>query len=176
MASLPERQHSTVAQIIQWRERQDANEQPPYLGASQIGGELFTRTVVQLPLGNATPVRRAHVAPVRTRPARRGRIHCRASRHRRNCPRRARAGKQFGVQSCGGHFRGHMDGAAIGLPEAPDTWHVLEFKTHNAKSFADLQKNGVAKIKTRASRTNADLHGTDRNDASHVSGCQQRHR
>ena len=25
--------------------------------------------------------------------------------------------------------------------------HVLEFKTHNAKSFADLQKNGVAKSK-----------------------------
>lgn len=46
-----------------------------------------------------------------------------------------------------GHFGGSMDGACLGLPEAPNTWHVLEEKTHNAKSFADLVKNGVAKSK-----------------------------
>jgi hypothetical protein len=52
-------------------------------------------------------------------------------------------GQQFAVEACGGHFRGHMDGAALGLPEAPKTWHVLEFKTHNAKSFKALQAEGV---------------------------------
>lgn len=46
-----------------------------------------------------------------------------------------------------GHFGGSMDGAVIGLPDAPKTWHVLEFKTHNAKSFAGLEKDGVAKAK-----------------------------
>lgn len=59
----------------------------------------------------------------------------------------AEGGGQFAVQACGGHFRGHMDGAALGLPEAPKTWHVLEFKTHNAKSFKDLQAKGVREAK-----------------------------
>lgn len=56
-------------------------------------------------------------------------------------------GKQFAVQAVGGHFRGHMDGAALGLPEAPKSWHVLEFKTHNAKSFKELQAKGVREAK-----------------------------
>ena len=33
---------------------------------------------------------------------------------------------------------------AIGLKEAPKTWHVAEFKTHSAKSFRDLVAKGVA--------------------------------
>ena len=52
-------------------------------------------------------------------------------------------GRQFAVHAVGGHFSGHMDGCALGIPEAPKTWHVLEFKTHNAKSFAKLVKTGV---------------------------------
>lgn len=56
-------------------------------------------------------------------------------------------GKQFEVKALGGHFSGHMDGCAVGIPEAPKTWHVLEFKTHNAKSFAFLRQNGVRKAK-----------------------------
>ena len=56
-------------------------------------------------------------------------------------------GDQFEVSALGGHFSGHMDGCAIGIPEAPKTWHVLEFKTHNAKSFAKLKKEGVWKSK-----------------------------
>jgi hypothetical protein len=47
-------------------------------------------------------------------------------------------GRQFRVQAHGGHFGGSLDGVAINLPEAPKTWHVLEFKTHSAKSFTDL--------------------------------------
>ena len=56
-------------------------------------------------------------------------------------------GQQFEVSALGGHFSGHMDGCARGIPEAPATWHVLEFKTHNAKSYAKLKKDGVAKSK-----------------------------
>lgn len=56
-------------------------------------------------------------------------------------------GKQFAIEALGGHFGGHMDGAALGIPEAPKTWHVTEFKTHSAKSFAKLQKDGVQKAK-----------------------------
>lgn len=56
-------------------------------------------------------------------------------------------GEQFEVSALGGHFSGHMDGCALGIPEAPKTWHVLEFKTHNAKSFKELKKKGVKESK-----------------------------
>lgn len=41
------------------------------------------------------------------------------------------------------HFGGSMDGQALGIPEAPKKWHVLEFKTHGEKSFKLLLKDGV---------------------------------
>lgn len=56
-------------------------------------------------------------------------------------------GKQWRVSDIGGHFGGSMDGAARGFAEAPKTWAVTEFKTHNAKSFAALVKEGVHKSK-----------------------------
>lgn len=52
-------------------------------------------------------------------------------------------GKQFKVTALGGHLKGYMDGAILGIPEAPKTWHVGEYKTHNAKSFKELIKKGV---------------------------------
>ncbi|WP_180052021.1 oxidoreductase [Acinetobacter sp. YH12099] len=56
-------------------------------------------------------------------------------------------GEQWAIAFHGGHFRGHADGAALGLHSAPKTWHLLEFKTHNDKSFAKLQTDGVEKTK-----------------------------
>jgi hypothetical protein len=52
-------------------------------------------------------------------------------------------GQQFAVEAVGGHMRGHLDGALLGLLEAPKTWHVAEYKTHNDKSFSDLKAKGV---------------------------------
>lgn len=43
----------------------------------------------------------------------------------------------------GRHVSGSMDGQVEGIPEAPKTWHILEIKTHNAKSFKDLTAKGV---------------------------------
>lgn len=56
-------------------------------------------------------------------------------------------GRQWRVSAHGGHFGGSLDAVAIGLLEAPRTWHVLEFKTHGAKSFADLKRHGVRQSK-----------------------------
>jgi len=56
-------------------------------------------------------------------------------------------GHQFAISDHGGHFSGHLDGALLGVPEAPKTWHVGEFKTHSAKSFAKLKVEGVKKSK-----------------------------
>jgi len=55
--------------------------------------------------------------------------------------------EQVEVTAIGGHFSGHMDGVAIGVPEAPKTYHVLEFKTHSDKSFNGVKNDGVKKSK-----------------------------
>lgn len=52
--------------------------------------------------------------------------------------------EQFTVSFANGHCKGHTDGEATGIIEAPVTPHLLECKTHNAKSFAQLVKHGVA--------------------------------
>lgn len=56
-------------------------------------------------------------------------------------------GEQFEISDFGGHFSGHMDGCVLGLSEAPKTWHVGEYKTHNNKSFKKLLKVGVQRSK-----------------------------
>jgi len=48
----------------------------------------------------------------------------------------------------GCHVSGSVDGIIhSGVPGAVKTRHVAEFKTHSAKSFADLEKHGVEKSK-----------------------------
>ena len=49
--------------------------------------------------------------------------------------------------ACGGHFVAKIDGAALNLPDAPKTWHVVGFKTANNKSFTDTKKKGVKESK-----------------------------
>lgn len=56
-------------------------------------------------------------------------------------------GNQFRIDDFNGHFSGSLDGAGIGFPEAPKTWHVTEFKTHNDKSFKELEAKGVEESK-----------------------------
>lgn len=51
------------------------------------------------------------------------------------------------VQGLDGKLTGHIDGCALGLPEAPKTPHLLEFKTFNDKTFKELQKKGVKEAK-----------------------------
>jgi len=49
-------------------------------------------------------------------------------------------GEQFRAALADGWLRGKLDGKVIGVPEAPKTTHVVEIKSHNDKSFKDLQK------------------------------------
>lgn len=50
------------------------------------------------------------------------------------------SGQQFAVSAVGGHLRGHLDGAVLGLLQAPKTWAVFEAKVCNEKKFAQLVK------------------------------------
>lgn len=56
-------------------------------------------------------------------------------------------GKQWSVRDSTGHFGGSLDALILGLPEAPNTVHIAEFKTHNDASFKDLVKKKVAESK-----------------------------
>lgn len=56
-------------------------------------------------------------------------------------------GQQFEFTACGGHFVAKIDGVGLGVIEAPKTWHVIGYKTINAKGHASLTKDGVQKAK-----------------------------
>lgn len=56
-------------------------------------------------------------------------------------------GEQWEFSALGDHLVAKLDGVGVGFPEAPATWHLVEMKTHNQKSFDDLIKNCVEKSK-----------------------------
>lgn len=57
-------------------------------------------------------------------------------------------GRQFKISEVGGHFGGSGDGIAVGLPDLPAGMPaLLEFKTHNDKSFQKLVQEGVRSAK-----------------------------
>lgn len=147
MAALPEPLHSTLRAIERAVEAEADDGFRAHLGASVIG----------------RPCERAGWYTFRwaTRATHSGRIlrlFARGQREEQTLVELLRkagvevhdqdgAGQQFRVSAIGGHFGGSLDGCAIGLVEAPEKWHVLEFKTHNDKSFAKLVKEGVERAK-----------------------------
>jgi ribosomal protein S27E len=133
----------TLEAINRWRVEKTSNQHRPHLGASQIGhpcerhlwyvfhwceSQKFDGRMLRL-------FETGQLAEARFVEELRG-IGCTV--HDVDSD-----GRQFSVSAIGGHFSGSMDGCAKGIPEAPQTWHNLEFKTHSAKSFADLKKRGV---------------------------------
>lgn len=57
-------------------------------------------------------------------------------------------GKQFRISLHGGHYGGSIDGVALGIPDLPPNEAcLLEFKTHNDKSFTNLVEEGVRQSK-----------------------------
>jgi hypothetical protein len=147
MAQMPEPLHATVSKIYAAYEADAEEDNRPHLGASLIGHECerylwltfrwadkkkFDGRMLRLfDTGNLAEAR--FVADLR-------RIGVQV--HETDPE-----GKQWRVSDIGGHFGGSMDGAVLGLPEAPKTWHVAEFKTHSDKSFNDLTKKRVEKSK-----------------------------
>jgi hypothetical protein len=82
-------------------------------------------------------------------------------------------GRQFRVEAHGGHFGGSLDAVALGLLEAPKTWHVVEFKTHSAKNFTELVAKGVALAKPQhAAQMQVYMHLTGITRALYVAVCK----
>lgn len=51
-------------------------------------------------------------------------------------------GQQDRIRLLSGHVRGKCDGKAMGIPEAPKTEHLCEFKSSNDKNFKDVVAKG----------------------------------
>ena len=147
MTMLPKPQHSTTSAIFAQYERMAERGGRPHLGASEIGHEcerylwlsfrwtkdaIFEGRMLRLfATGNQQESRL--VADLRS-------IGCTVSDADQD-------GQQWRYSAIGGHFGGSMDAAVLGIPEAPKTWHVAEFKTSNTKGFAALTKSGVKRTK-----------------------------
>lgn len=56
-------------------------------------------------------------------------------------------GQQDRIRLVSGHVRGKADGRAIGVPEAPCTEHLCEFKSSNSKNFKLIVKDKCKKAK-----------------------------
>ncbi|MEZ0212470.1 MAG: oxidoreductase [Xanthobacteraceae bacterium] len=56
-------------------------------------------------------------------------------------------GQQDRIRLVSGHVRGKCDGKAIGIPEAPVTEHLCEFKSSNDDGFKLIHKEGCKKAK-----------------------------
>lgn len=51
-------------------------------------------------------------------------------------------GQQDRIRLVDGHVRGKCDGKALGVPEAPKTEHLCEFKSSNEKGFKEIVAKG----------------------------------
>ena len=148
MVALPAPQNQTVSAIYAAYEAERGDERRPHLGASVLGRECDRELW--------------YIFRWATKAAHTGRLLRLFDRGNLEEPRLVAdlrrigvtvldldpdTGRQWKVRDLGEHLGGSMDAVALNIPEAPKTWHVLEFKTHNAKSFAKLQKEGVQRSK-----------------------------
>lgn len=74
----------------------------------------------------------------------------------------------------GCHVSGSLDGIITGgVPDAPKSKHILEIKTHNKKSFDDLEKKGVKEAKpTHYTQMQIYMYGTDIDRALYFAVCK----
>lgn len=147
MATIPNSQHTTAQAIVKWYESKP-QEHRPHMGASLIGHECERHVWMSW---------RWALKP--KFPGRVLRLFSTGVREESRLTEELRGigatvwetdpdtGAQWRVSACNGHFGGSLDGVAQGLPEAPKTPAVLEYKTHSHKSFVQLIEQRVQKAK-----------------------------
>jgi hypothetical protein len=147
MGALPQSPHTTATAIVRWYESKP-QEHRPHMGASLIGHTCDRHIWLTW---------RWALRP--EFPGRILRLFDTGKREEARLLEELRGigvqvwdtdpatGDQWRVTAHSGHFGGSLDGVAQGLPEAPKTAAVLEFKTHGESSFNQLKAGGVAKAK-----------------------------
>ena len=146
MAQIPEPSKSTAKQI-HWLYEQKKDAPRPHMGCSIIGHscDKYIWLTWRWVLEESFPGRIKRLFNTGHREEERIQSDLRAlgvELHTED-----ETGKQISVSAHDGHLAGSVDGVGRGFIEAPKSWAVLECKTHNTKSFADLQKKGVAQAK-----------------------------
>ena len=143
MATLPDPVHTTVNMIYAAYENDADDGNRPHLGASLIGHacERYLWMTFRWVDSKKFPGRMLRL--FETGSLAEARFVANLKRIGVEVHDTTPDGKQWRVTGLGGHFGGSMDGAARGFPEAPKTWAVIEFKTHNDKSFNELVKKQV---------------------------------
>jgi hypothetical protein len=137
----------TVQAIYDWHKRQgDAEPVRGYLGASLIGERCERALWYRFRWCNPNTISGRIYSLFETGDAEEPRMVERlrgigCTVHEQD----TETGRQFGFKAIGGHFSGHSDGVGLGIPEAPKTWHNLEFKTHKDSSFNKLKRDGIKK-------------------------------
>lgn len=147
MAALPEPVHTTVNLIYQAYENDADDGNRPHLGASLIGRPCERQLWYTFRWVDSKKFSGRMLRLFETGQLAEARFTANLRRIGVQVHDVTPDGKQWRVTDLGGHFGGSMDGAAVGLPEAPKTWHVLEFKTHGDKSFTELVKKTVQAAK-----------------------------
>jgi len=146
---LPTKSATVQAIETYWKQRGSSEPQRNYLGASSIGKDCarslwyeFRKCVKPEFSGRLYRLfDRGHKEEFRFVEELRG-IGCEVHEFDAD-------GNQFEVIACDGHFKGHTDGAALGVPEAPKTWHLLEMKTSSASQFKKIEKEGCETAKAQ---------------------------
>lgn len=141
MAALPERQHSTASRVVEWRGSQP-QEHRAHMGASVLGHDC-SRNIWYLFRNALKPTFTGKLLRVFDRGKREEPVVFEELRAIGVELFTDDAGKQIECRDSTGHIGGSVDGIGKGFPESPNTWAVLEIKTHSSKSFADLQKQKV---------------------------------
>jgi hypothetical protein len=147
MTAIPSPINSTVAAIYRGYEERRGEELRPHLGASQIGHPCSRALWYGFRWALTKDFDGRMLRLFDTGQREEDRLICDLRHIGVEVHAFDPEGNQWRVSAHGGHFGGSMDGCAVGIPEAPKTWHVLEFKTHNIKSFTDLQAKGVMEAK-----------------------------
>lgn len=146
MAALPEPINQTAAAIYALYQQREAGEQArPYLGASVLGDPCARRLWLGFRWADREQFEGRMLRLFQTGHREEARVLDDLRAIGVQVWDRQPDGRQFAVEFCGGHGRGHLDAIVLGLPEAPKTPHVCDVKTVNTKKLAELKKIGFRK-------------------------------
>jgi len=142
MAVVPKPENTTLRLVDEAIEAAQDTTQRPYLGLSQIGHPCERHLFYSFRMAEKKRFPASSIKAIQDGfagedvMAARLRMVKGVTLHTVN----PETNKQFGFEAVGGHVRGHMDGAILGIVEAPKTWHVWEHKQVNEAKFKKLQK------------------------------------
>ena len=150
MPKIPEplNTHTTAAAIVRFHEKRADNYRRPHLGCSELG-KPCDRALWYSFRWATSPTFDGRMLRLFLRGHREEELFLEELRGMgvEVLDRDPDTKQQFRWTGHKGHLAGSADGVALGLPEAPKTWAIVEFKTHGEKSFNELKKSGVEKAK-----------------------------